>query len=286
MGAFDVFGSVLAHYPTTGVIPLLIAVVLLFAGIVALGLRREKLSLAKIVLASLVFLGSLLVVPIVVALVWQMVCLLHSEYRSLPWGETYNRDLYVVSFVTLATSIASLSYTLLRKKTGTENLMVGALFWWLILAIVTSLYLPGGSYLFVWPLFFSLVGSGLALVSQEPTSAKCTALLSLCAAPGVILVAPTIHMILAAMSLAMAGAVMVREQRHSNPKHAGNFTTASILYQNIRDFASASPRGRIQRKAGRSQRYTERGSAMGIVVLGTSQRGCRANPRGRAFPSS
>lgn len=38
---------------------------------------------------------------------------------------------------------------------------------WLLLGAGTCFYLPGGSYLFVWPLIFSLIGLNVSLIFRD-----------------------------------------------------------------------------------------------------------------------
>src|SRR4051794_34569323 len=56
------------------------------------------------------------------------------------------------------------------KKLGAADLALGGLFWWLAGTIGTALALPGGSYLFVWPLLTGLVALGVSIASPVGSS--------------------------------------------------------------------------------------------------------------------
>ncbi|MFP4467709.1 MAG: M28 family peptidase [Bacteroidales bacterium] len=54
-------------------------------------------------------------------------------------------------------------YLLFRKSTSPRDLSGGALLAWALLMIMAAIVLPGASYLFSWPLLFSLLSLGVAI---------------------------------------------------------------------------------------------------------------------------
>ncbi|WP_166482229.1 M28 family metallopeptidase [Scytonema sp. UIC 10036] len=208
---FDILGLTLIHYPDIWIAPLTVFVVLLFVGVMTLGLRRKQLTFSGTVLGFLAFLLSILSASVIVTVTWWMICTLHDGYKLFPQGDTYNSYYYMVSFIALTIAIISGLYVWLRKKVSVQNLTVGALLWWLILMVLSSVFVPGASYLFTWPLLFSLLGLGFIFASKPQNSVlgKRFAVLSLCAIPGIILLAPTIYLIFIALTLELSGAVMV-----------------------------------------------------------------------------
>ncbi|MBW4635040.1 MAG: M28 family metallopeptidase [Iphinoe sp. HA4291-MV1] len=208
---FDILGLALFHYPNVWIAPLTVFVVLLFVGVVVLGFRRKQLTFSGIVLGFLAFLLSIVSASLIVTLTWWMICTLHTGYRAFPQGDTYNSQFYMISFVALTIAITSGLYVWFRKKISVQNLTVGALLWWFILMVLTSVYLPGASYLFTWPLLFSLVGLGFIFASRDRDSGRVKHLvvLTACAIPGIILLAPTIYLVFVALSLKLSGVVMV-----------------------------------------------------------------------------
>jgi hypothetical protein len=68
----------------------------------------------------------------------------------------------------------------------------------------------GGSYLVTWPLLFALLGLGFSFsVKESGRPAVKLAVASLCAVPGVLLVAPFVHLTLIAMPFALAPALVL-----------------------------------------------------------------------------
>ena len=76
------------------------------------------------------------------------------------------------------------------------DLSFGALLFLWLLALVTSILLPGFSYLFTWPLLFSALAMGWVLWRSTRGGNDCTdadVVLTVGALPGVILFAPSIY---------------------------------------------------------------------------------------------
>jgi hypothetical protein len=87
---------------------------------------------------------------------------------------------------------------------------LGALFWWLVLTLITVWWLPGGSYLFVWPTLFGVLGLGISMRAE--TGAPATRITSLlCATPALVLFPPLFSNMFDALSLnfALPGMVLV-----------------------------------------------------------------------------
>jgi hypothetical protein len=86
---------------------------------------------------------------------------------------------------------------------------MGSLVWWFLLMAGTSIILPGASFVFHWPLLFSLLGLGWMLISSPPDRpANSTrrsifniVIFCLCAVPGIILVVPVIYQIFVGLTL-------------------------------------------------------------------------------------
>lgn len=63
--------------------------------------------------------------------------------------------------------LATLFYVLFRKGRGVWDLVMGNLLGWMILATVICILSPGASWIFIWPLFFSLIGLCFALLTNK-----------------------------------------------------------------------------------------------------------------------
>ncbi len=208
---FDLFGSVLIHYPESWIIPLLLLALLLYAGVVISGFKRRRLATRGLLLGALAFLASVTLAPLVVTLAWWLIRKLHSGYDLLAQGDTYNSHYYFLSFAFLTAAVTSTIYLLFAKRVSVENLALGGLGWWLAAAVAVGLWLPGGSYLLVWPLLFNLLGLliVIALMDTETLSTKSIFILMLSALPGVVLLSPLFYHTFVALSLGLGGAAIV-----------------------------------------------------------------------------
>lgn len=208
---FNLIGSIFIHYPEQWVIPLSIFVTLLFAGVVRVGFRQKQLTLRGIVAGFGVLLSSMASAAIAVSFVWWSLGIIHSEYQWIPQGDTYNSIFYLIAFVALTIAITALWYSYAKKLTSIQNLCVGAMLWWWIAMILTSVFLSGASYLFTWPLLLSLMGLVFIFASkhQKYVLEKHFVVLSLFAVPGIILLSPIIYLIFVALTVSMSEVVVV-----------------------------------------------------------------------------
>ena len=196
-------GPMFIHYSGQWIIPLGLLIVLLFIGVVGIGLRQKQLTISGLFVGFGLLFLNLASAVIAVTLVWRVVTTVHSSYRWIPQGDTYNSHLYMLSFVALSLAIASAYYGRFQNRENLWNLAIGAMFWWLILMVATSLLLPGASYLFAWPLFFGLMGQGILFLdrTQKIGAIQRIAILLTCAIPTVLILAPTIYLIFIALTI-------------------------------------------------------------------------------------
>jgi hypothetical protein len=208
---FDIFGSVLVHYPQAWVLPLTVLVVVLFVWLVIFGLRTKILTFPGIFIGFFTFLGSAISTALLVTVIWQIILNVNSEYQWLVQGDTYNSNFYVIAFIALNIAITSSIYGLVYKKVSLHNLITGALLWWLIFMVLTSLYLPGASYLFTWPLLFTLIGLGFIFKEKNHKHVfwQNLILFTVFTLPGIILFVPTIYLVFHALTISKSGILMI-----------------------------------------------------------------------------
>jgi hypothetical protein len=208
---FDLLGITVVQYSYTWVGPLMVFVLLFFSAVVFLGFRRKRLTLGGIGQGFQFPLVSAIAAVISVAVAWQVISSLHDGYRLMTLGETYNGGYYRLGFVALTIALTSLAYRWFRTRVSEADLLAGALAWWAILLVLTSLFLQGGSYLFVWPLLFAVIGLGLILTTKETerVSLVRSVSFSVCLVPGLVLFVPLIQLLLVGLTISMAAAVMI-----------------------------------------------------------------------------
>jgi len=122
---------------------------------------------------------------------------LHGEYQAMLTFRSmvYNAHFYAYAFAALAVAIAAAILVWLRRKTTVMDLHFGALLFFWLLALVTSILVPGFSYLLTWPLLFSTLATGWVLMRGEygRNTSKSVLILTVGALPGIILFVPSIY---------------------------------------------------------------------------------------------
>jgi hypothetical protein len=171
--------------------------------------RNSHLTFMRVALGFLAFVGSLVATFLVVTAGWWLAEAVNSEYRWMRI-DTYNSTLYLLAFSALTIAVVSLILGLVRRI-GLPALWMGAMLFWFILMVLSSLLLPGGSFLFTWPLLFSLLAFAVLFASKEDRagSNKSLALAAILTAPCVILYGPILVIIFYGLTVRAAAIVMV-----------------------------------------------------------------------------
>lgn len=206
---FNVFKHVLVDYSQTWVIPISAVVTIMFLFALITGLRSGVLRAGGLLKGFLGFLLAIAVTGGVAMGAWMLVNALQPDmtYNLVNDPDFFN--VYSWGFALLSIAVFTGLYIWIRRWSTAANLMGGSiiLFWLLTLAV--TFLLPGGSYLFAWPLFFSLIGWYLLIKSPdgEITTLKDAAIQTLLAVPAVLLFAPIVYLVLVLVSLSLAGVV-------------------------------------------------------------------------------
>lgn len=204
---FNLFGYNMVSYPESWAIWLAGFGLLLYLAVVGYGISRKKLSVRGTLGGFFVSLLSLLVVCVLVTLIWGVFVFGINQGQLITSRLTPEVSLYC--FVGLLVFMLGIVIPLIRWLSGylrTNNLWAGTLLLWGILSVMTALYLPGGSYLFVWPLIFSVIGLILTLVLSESSWTWFSLFFSL---PGFLLMTPICYIVYILATLQVAPAVMV-----------------------------------------------------------------------------
>jgi len=160
---FFVIPGRIVSYPVALVRPLIALLIILFVIVLVLGFRRGRLSLRPLALGTVLWLGSTLLCAALVPLLWwalKTLGLVNFSYSS-----AYNARTYALAFValTIATGLAVFGFS--TRRIGTENLAMGGLFWYLVLGVLSSWFMPGLNILFALPLGLGLLSLAMSFRS-------------------------------------------------------------------------------------------------------------------------
>jgi hypothetical protein len=160
----------LVHYPEAWSIPLAAIALLLGAGVVVLGLRRRRLRPGGLALGFVVLPVAIGAAALVAHLTWTVILAVHPDGV---WALEYRPAIIWIGLAALTVAVTATLYAALRERIKPDELAVGGLLWWLLLAVAASVAFPPASYLFIWPLVLSLLGLGILFAGHDrPTAGR------------------------------------------------------------------------------------------------------------------
>jgi hypothetical protein len=147
-------------------------VVLIFAGVVALGFKRQLLTPSGIGLGALVLVISLISAPLLVSAVWKLLSSVAPAYQVTYLGHTVNESHLMTLFASITIALTTTWYALIQKvrQVSIPDLTIGA-FALLAVAIVGfAIVMPEGSHLSAWTGLFSFLAVGYWFYSTNDGS--------------------------------------------------------------------------------------------------------------------
>ncbi|GAA0400350.1 hypothetical protein GCM10008933_33640 [Paenibacillus motobuensis] len=204
---FNTIGWSMISYPKSWIPWFTGLAVLLFIATVWHGIYARRVQWMGLVGGLFVSLLTLVVIYGINTLLWGLLRSGISEDRY----QQILMDPQVSVYYLAGSLLVTLLLAILIVRVGSrfirsENIWLGAMTLWLLLCVGTSIYLPGGSYVFTWPLVFSLIGLNLLFFMEEEARGW---LSTLFAVPGFVLLTPICYLIYYLLTLNMAGALMV-----------------------------------------------------------------------------
>jgi len=159
---FNVLRLGFIHYPATWVIPIMLVVVLVFAGVVVLGFKRNVLTLSGIGLGALVFVISLITTPLLVSALWALISSAVPTYQVTYIGHAPNEILLLTLFASTTIALTATWYALIQKvrQVSTPDLTIGAYTLLAVATVVFAIVMPESSFISSWAGLFSFLAVG------------------------------------------------------------------------------------------------------------------------------
>jgi peptidase M28-like protein len=128
------------------------------------------------------------------------------QFHALPEGGLEQNLYYTLGLFALLLALQTWFYKLLRKKISAAALFLGGGLLIFALVLITSRWLPGGSYLLVWPLLAGLLAT--LTVAFRPGHLSLLGLLVLCllSLPALLFFTPLLKGLYTALGFSSAGA--------------------------------------------------------------------------------
>ena len=140
----------IVSYPESWGLPFALLVTVLVLGFVVITARNETQWGRGLLLGAAGMLVATGVGAVVAAKLGAWITALHS---ATGWdGAPQWRGIYAGTLALMALATAAASWALMRRWSSALALHSGALVVWVVLVLLTTIRLPGTSYLFVWPL--------------------------------------------------------------------------------------------------------------------------------------
>jgi hypothetical protein len=196
---FNLTPSLLVRYPATWIWPLSAAAFLLMVVALILLFRRRQLTPRGLAGAFARLTLGLLVVS---ASVYGLILLFRPPQSPAAFTLQLLAIMTVSAVITLAMALE------FRRRTTLADIAMAGVILFSALAIPMNIYLPGGSYLFLWPPLF--VSLGLLTSLLLPSRPRLQSLISIVAfMPAVLLLAPLNVQLFTALTLNLAPACSV-----------------------------------------------------------------------------
>lgn len=207
---FTILNGLLISYSQDWTTLLTILVLLMFLYVCWFGMQKGMLEIKKILLGFFLHGLNFVVIYACITGLWGII----SSFYEFSDYTVYYPDfsyLYLVGLLFLSITLFAAMILQQKMSVGYLNLAVGMNVWWLILVLISNLYLPGAHYLFFWPLFGGLLSALVALLSNELNrNTWCyVGALSILAMPSVLLFTPLFYFINLFVTLKMAGLFFV-----------------------------------------------------------------------------
>ncbi|MFI5453847.1 MAG: M20/M25/M40 family metallo-hydrolase [Isosphaerales bacterium] len=201
----SILSRVVVSYAMERVLPLALAAAVLFLLVAIISVRTGRMRLVDLVAGAGIFFVAMWASLATVWILWYVLRGLFDG-ADFPWQKF---DVPILTgFAALTTAVTLLVERWSGSRRSPEALCLGAFFWWVILSLATALWLPGASYLFVWPALSGLLGLGIS-VRLRPGSAPAWVATVLCSIPSLVLLPPLIRALFDGLSLGMMAPIIV-----------------------------------------------------------------------------
>jgi len=194
---FNLFRSTMIVYPMTLAIPFACLAMVLFLTYVVLGISNQRLAMKGVASGFRALLLSIAISCLLVMLIRWIGDILSRSLSS----SSHDRLLLGLSVIGIVV-VTSIVYLRSGKTASAIEAAIGGSCGWLLMTVLTSLFLKGSSYLFVWPLIFNTLA--LAAVFRHPVPARRLPLrlgvISICAVPTVVLISSFVYLTFLALT--------------------------------------------------------------------------------------
>ncbi len=204
---FDLFGVYLVHYAAIWAISFQLSATLLLGLVVVKALKQKEIRFGPLLRGVAVAIACFASVPI--GLVGSWLLLDKVLHERLTIGDTTANNMLFSGLAAFGFAFLIWLLSIACRRLGALNMAAAGLIWFAILGLVLAAVLPGGSYLFLWPLLFATAGFWWQVSSgaRQRFGKKAAAWLGVAAA--IVLFCPLVYLIYLFLGLGTVLAVIL-----------------------------------------------------------------------------
>lgn len=199
----------LVDYGYAWALPLAILCAAWLVALLAVGMRRGVLRARGVALGGGLAALALLLGPGLAFAGWRAARALHPEYGWILQRDTYNSVFYLAGFGAVVLALTVALFLGFRRRASAAELAVVPLVLAAVLAVASAAVAPGASYIFAWPLVFSLAALTLAVLGGVGGGAGRALALALLGVPALVMLPPLMRMLQQALTMEMLAGSMV-----------------------------------------------------------------------------
>jgi hypothetical protein len=189
---FNLPGAGIVRYTLATGWLLCAALLLAFGAVVVLAIKGGHARAGRILLAFPVFLVTCALIAAACQLLWMAICMVHPTHQLILQGMPYNGAWYVAAFCALSLGLYAWLQGAVARWLRPAERALGAMLCAPLLAVAAGVLMPGASFLFVWP---ALPMLGALAWQWSGQRAPQPWLPGLAAVPGILIVAPILHLV-------------------------------------------------------------------------------------------
>lgn len=198
---FNISGKYLFSYPQYLTLPLLGFVILVFLATLIIGYRNKVLEKRGILLAFCSYIGIVTATILFTWIIYLLITRLHPAFQAMRTTDSYNVFYFRVTYIATGITIFLTLLQIFTRRITPFNFAIAIASIWLILAVISSIWFPGISYIFIWPLLIFLCSIILFIVKTNLKTIGIFIALIVTALPTLILVAPIPYLIFVSLQL-------------------------------------------------------------------------------------
>jgi hypothetical protein len=207
----SILSRIVLSHPKSWIVPLALLALAIFLALVINSVGSGEFGYAHLASGALViFLGIAVSLLAIGALFLLAIC--WSSLREASGAAPilwFKYDVTIMTACALLTALVTAAITsILASRRPARALILGAFSWWLALSLATAFWLPGASYLFVWPTLGGLLGMCVS-TRFSPGSLIGWVATFFGSMPALLLVSPLIRTTFDGLSLGMTAPIMV-----------------------------------------------------------------------------